>query len=82
MITNRHGLIKFHESNNILSQIVFYADFYMIDAELTPKPAIYAILHKSPNQKNFISSNYKNDKHESCICKILMRSKRKFSYRR
>ena len=75
MITPTHGLIKFHYTNDINSPMVFYCDFYIVDADENPEPCLYAILHKSPNSliyKLESARNLKTNKHESCICKIYL----------
>jgi hypothetical protein len=73
MIANLRYLLKVYENNDIRSNLVFYCDFMIIDADTGNNPALYAILHRGPNQKYYNvenASNIRTDKHESCIVKI------------
>lgn len=73
LFSPRQGLIIFHENNDISSDKVFYCDFYIVDADTGPNPALYILLHRCAGQKIYNVENagdIKSDGHESCICKV------------
>ena len=76
MMNSRHGLMVFYDSLNIgQANIVFYVDFYLIDADIGNSPCLYAVLHITPRQKYYRDNRYESIQtttHESCICKITL----------
>jgi hypothetical protein len=72
-ISGKSGIIAFHENMDTNSSKVFYVDYYIIDADTGSDAALYAILHRAPNQRFYKSqSNIRSSVHESCVVKITL----------